>query len=261
MACPVIGEKSIIHRLRSLTMSDISPRRKMAGRVLLGAAVLALPLTASISYAESMTTPNAPPAPMIAPAPPSASGIVPTAPPAPPALPFALQSAPEAPEAPEGAHDKNIERHVVVINRDDKDHAEGTHKVVHKHRIVTRNGEVLTAEEREEIIKEVREELADVDVEIREAMEEVRVSMIEMDKEGMKTTVKTTCKNGKSGETVNSDGKRTVHICTSEVMASALLGLKEARKALAESGELPSDMRAEVLKSLDEKIANWGSEG
>jgi beta-lactamase regulating signal transducer with metallopeptidase domain len=51
MACPVLGEKSIIHRLRSLSMSHMSPRRRLAGRALLAAGVLALPLTASISYA------------------------------------------------------------------------------------------------------------------------------------------------------------------------------------------------------------------
>src|SRR5690606_21003113 len=37
MACPILGEKSIVHRLRSLSMSDISRRRRIAGRLLLGA--------------------------------------------------------------------------------------------------------------------------------------------------------------------------------------------------------------------------------
>ena len=51
MACPVLGEKSIIQRLRSLSMADISSRRRMAGRTALVAGLLALPLTASITYA------------------------------------------------------------------------------------------------------------------------------------------------------------------------------------------------------------------
>src|SRR5690606_6307672 len=67
MACPVLGDKSIIHRLRSLTMSEITPRRRMAGRALLAAGLLALPLTASISYAETMDLPE-PPEPPAAPA-------------------------------------------------------------------------------------------------------------------------------------------------------------------------------------------------
>ncbi len=51
MACPVLGEKSIIHRLRSLAMADISPRRRWAGRAALATGLLAMPLTASFSYA------------------------------------------------------------------------------------------------------------------------------------------------------------------------------------------------------------------
>ncbi|MBX7540513.1 M56 family metallopeptidase [Qipengyuania sphaerica] len=52
MACPVLGDKSIIHRLRSLSMTDISPRRRLLGRGALASAFLAVPLTASICYAE-----------------------------------------------------------------------------------------------------------------------------------------------------------------------------------------------------------------
>ncbi|HTM96422.1 MAG TPA: M56 family metallopeptidase [Croceibacterium sp.] len=53
MACPMLGEKSIIHRLRSLTMDDISHRRRLLGRGLLMAGVLALPFTATVTYAAS----------------------------------------------------------------------------------------------------------------------------------------------------------------------------------------------------------------
>ena len=260
MACPVIGEKSIIHRLRSLTMSDISPRRKIAGRALLGAAVLALPLTASITYAESLTTPAAQPAPAAAPQAAAVPGAVPPAPPAAPVAPLALQSAAEAPDAPKDVKEKH---HVYVIEREDSDVKDGEkRKVVRKHRIVSKDGEKLSKEEREAIIAEMREELENVDVEIKEAMEEVRVAMIEMDKEGMKTKIRTSCKaGGGAGETTGADGQRVVHICTSEVMASALTGLKEARKAIADSPEMDKEMRSEVLRALDEKIAQWGKEG
>ncbi|MDN3645227.1 M56 family metallopeptidase [Pontixanthobacter aestiaquae] len=259
MACPVIGEKSIIHRLRSLTMSDISPRRKLAGRALIGAAILALPLTASISYAESMTTPNLPPAAATAPkAPMLSSGVAVPAPPAPPAAPFALQAAPEAPDAPEAAES---ETRVYVIENEREGEDGKKYKKVSKHSVVVKNGEKLSEEERDAMMKELREELAEVDVEIREAMEEVRVATIEMDQNGTRTKIKTTCKNGKSGETVSSDGTRTVHVCTSEVMAQALTGIKEARKAIANDPDMAPDMRAEVLRALDEKIENWGKDG
>jgi bla regulator protein BlaR1 len=76
MACPVLGDASIIHRLRSLTMSDISPRRRLFGRALIGASALALPLTASFSYAaqaqdNDVPAPSAPPAAVAPPAPPA----------------------------------------------------------------------------------------------------------------------------------------------------------------------------------------------
>lgn len=53
MACPVLGEKSIIHRLRSLKMDDVSRRRRLLGRGLVIAGGLALPLTATVTYAQS----------------------------------------------------------------------------------------------------------------------------------------------------------------------------------------------------------------
>lgn len=53
MACPVLGEKSIVERLKCLTRPEVSGRRRAAGGALLAASALALPLTATISYADS----------------------------------------------------------------------------------------------------------------------------------------------------------------------------------------------------------------
>lgn len=71
MACPMLGEKSIVHRLRSLTMTEPTLRQRLIGRAMIGAAVLALPLTASITYAAS----DAPPAPPEAPTAPDAPKV------------------------------------------------------------------------------------------------------------------------------------------------------------------------------------------
>ncbi len=63
LSCPLIGERSIVHRLRSLAMSDLSTRRRWLGRALVAAGAFALPLTASISYsaaAQSSADPTAP---------------------------------------------------------------------------------------------------------------------------------------------------------------------------------------------------------
>jgi beta-lactamase regulating signal transducer with metallopeptidase domain len=62
MACPMLGEKSIVHRLRSLAMDDVSRRRRLLGRGLLVAGGLALPFTATVTYAAS-ESPEAPTAP------------------------------------------------------------------------------------------------------------------------------------------------------------------------------------------------------
>ncbi|MFW2350389.1 M56 family metallopeptidase [Qipengyuania sp.] len=85
MACPVLGDKSIIHRLRNLPMTDDSRRRRIAARGAVGAALLALPMTASICYVGAapalahetppemteVVAPVAPVAPPAAPAPPA----------------------------------------------------------------------------------------------------------------------------------------------------------------------------------------------
>lgn len=68
LACPINLEKSIIYRLRSLTMTEPTKTRRLAGRLLIGAAALALPLTATISYAGNEPAPPAPPAPPVHPA-------------------------------------------------------------------------------------------------------------------------------------------------------------------------------------------------
>lgn len=53
IACPVVGEASVVYRLRSMTMSEPTPLRRNLGRALLAGAALALPLTASITYAAA----------------------------------------------------------------------------------------------------------------------------------------------------------------------------------------------------------------
>ena len=58
MACPVLGEKSIVQRLKCLSRPEISSRRRAAGGALLVTTALALPLTATICYAEPDLAPS-----------------------------------------------------------------------------------------------------------------------------------------------------------------------------------------------------------
>ena len=118
MACPVLGDKSIIHRLKSLPMDDGSRGRRWAARGAVAAALLAVPMTASISYAEPVAAPEAPAAPFAPTAPVAAAFAAPDAPPAP--------AAPDAPPAPEepgerefiDAQERRIEREFIRAERD-----------------------------------------------------------------------------------------------------------------------------------------------
>lgn len=54
MASPLLGEKPIIHRLRSLARREVSARRRSIGyRAVAGVGALMLPLTASITYLDT----------------------------------------------------------------------------------------------------------------------------------------------------------------------------------------------------------------
>ena len=118
MACPVLGDKSIIHRLKSLPMDDGSRGRRWAARGAVAAALLAVPMTASISYAEPVAAPAAPAAPFAPTAPVAAAFAAPDAPPAP-----AAPDAPPAPEKPDArefiaAQERRIEREFIRAERD-----------------------------------------------------------------------------------------------------------------------------------------------
>ncbi len=272
MACPVLGEKSIIHRLRSITMSDISPRRRFAGRALIGACVLALPLTASISYAESISQP-APPPRVEAPDVPMASDI--PEPPLPPIPPFP----PSAEEALSGGQFETmfddvetrsdgsgeVRRVVVLRKKDGASGAPGDREVKRVMRFTGRGpadakgdmkkftwteeedrigGEGMSDEERAEMRREVQEAMAEMKQDLTGARREM---MIFKNEKGEITQFERDCKEGQKGPAK----------CHTEVMASALAGLKQARAEIAKNKDMQGEIRAEVLKALDDAIADW----
>jgi beta-lactamase regulating signal transducer with metallopeptidase domain len=281
MACPVLGEKSIIHRLRSLSMTDQSPRRRMAGRALLGAGLLILPLTASISYAASEAVQSAPDVPE------------PPAPPAPPEAPDAPQppeppTPPEAPEAPEPL--------TAFLFTGDDEGGEGDPKVIvsesairdkdgkeRKVRIVRRlgpDGEALKSldvdvramstmskQEHEEMRAALREALAEADREladlpraVAEAMAEAEAASAEARAHMPNVIMLNKC-NGAGGEptemVTNKDGKQTILICKSRIQASARNGLQQARDEIARDKDIPEEARKQVLQTLDRQIERW----
>ena len=70
MAGPLKGDKPIVHRLKALVRNDVPERHRLVGRSLFAASVIAVPLTATVTYA-AVEVPEAPAAPE-APQPPEA---------------------------------------------------------------------------------------------------------------------------------------------------------------------------------------------
>lgn len=288
MACPVLGEKSIIHRLRSLSMSQLSHRRRLAGRALLGLGVLALPLTATVSFAASETIAQPqPPAPPTAPEAPEA----PTPPEAPeaPMQVTIIKVDPDAPEAPAApdAPDAKDQQVIEQVFRD----ADGKERRV---RMVLRGGgpepKIIMRRigpdgagdpkiDSEAMVIELREGLAEADREladlprlIREAEAEARAARGEAGRAraearadaraGARAQVmlRRGCKPGSTEPaeaTTGKDGTTRVILCERRVYASARNGLQEARDEIAANKDIPEDARKEVLRTLDAQIARW----
>ncbi|MGI8943834.1 MAG: M56 family metallopeptidase, partial [Qipengyuania sp.] len=270
MACPVLGDKSIIHRLRGLSMTDISTRRRFAARTLLAGAVLALPLTASISYAAQDALPAPPPAP------PSAQAVATVAAPAAPAAPLAPQSPPaadapdaplppEAPEARAALHARGDGEHRVVVRRIERD-GEAPRVERHVERHVIRNiDRKMTAEERAEFereMAEMREELhrelgenGEMRGEIHQAVAEARAEAAHA--HAMAPRVVKKCKDKDSPVTSETgrDGRTTLFVCESFGDRVALKALRNVRSTIAHERNLSREERAEALRELDKEIA------
>jgi len=255
MACPVLGERSIVHRLRSLSMSEMSPRRRWFGRTLFTAGALALPLTASISYAVAQV----PPAPPIA-------SIDPDAP-----------EAPEAPEARDGD-----ERHVrtIVIRRDGEDGEPIVRRFVMRHPPgapgaaptpqFNFHGEDFDSEEFQRGMEEFQREMEQFRAEWTEKhgeewaqwAEQHRGQALAMAEQArrMAPEVVHDCNQGDNPVRTSrsDDGRQRIVICNVQInrMANTMArsSLRSARNAIAQNREMSDEVRREVLEDLDEEI-------
>lgn len=249
IACPGLGDRSIVHRLRTISMSDHSTRRRWAGRLVLAAGVLALPLTASVSYAQAEAPPP-PPEPPVAPLPPEAAEA-----PLPPRAP----EAPTVTEATASPHRViRVERHVTGDDAAGKDR---------KKRVVIRRLDGMSAEDRAELAREMAEfdrEMAQEKEELRLELEkefgkhgkmrrEIRIAMADAHNAGPR--VRVACREGQSevAESLKGkDGREELWICQAAAIAEARKGLAEARAELAREKEMSATSRAEALRSIDE---------
>lgn len=264
-------------------MSDPTPRRRMAGRALLGAGLLVLPLTASISYAASENAASAeapeaaePPAPPAPPSPPG--GPEAPLPPLPPGAPgMILIDTRTGKVTTDGDGDSEVteqvwrdadgkENRVRMVFRGGPGGPAGPDPEVTERRI-----EALRSEnkaEREAAIAEMRAE-AEAQRARREAWramagrmdgDAARPPMPPMPPMPPRLMVVSGCTPGERDmvETKDGkDGKQIITICQSRIDATAREGLESARDEIAKDNSIPEETRKRVLQTLDAQIARW----
>ncbi len=284
MACPVLGDKSIIHRLRNLTMSDISLRRRRMGGAFIGLAALALPLTASITYAQANADDEAdlpvPPAPPTAPVAPLAPDA-PDAPFAPAAPPVPLPEVDPSGDGPrvmvfETSHGKGStgKRRVMILRETSGRGASGSganadDSVIKRVIIRGPDGKMLPPDspEFEAHMKKLEERFAKLDPSFKMGDERfkavelrARQSALAAAKAGeafakIAPRVEMSCDNGDDvSASPTSDGRLTIRFCRKFAMEGALSGLRSARATIAGNTQMSSETRREVLQELDREI-------
>lgn len=274
MACPVLGDKSIIHRLRSLSMSDISPRRRLTGRAAVASAFLAVPLTASFCFAEATA----------APAPPSA-------PEAPPEWVMPVSAAPLAPPPPEALLAPDVDQDLDAVADIDRDVRVEQQVIVDKdgeRRVVRRYRRDMTAEERAELeadlaemqadlaemsaqsaisranmqreisisIAEAHADAAEARAEAMEAVTEARAEAALAHEYAPKVVLRCKDKTNIVATEVDAKGRTTMFVCEANANRIALSAVKSARKAVAADRNLTASERAEALRAIDEEISD-----
>lgn len=287
MAGPLTGDKPIIHRLKALAHKDVTPARRVLGRSLFAMAIVAVPATATVSYAameepEELQPVDVPEVPA-APAPPEAPTLV------------AALDAPEPPAAPEPPRWDGSEVEVPAPPAPPSPPAE--HKTVWIHKSVDREAERSAAlAERQAAQAERRAERdqrqMERQVERQSAQAERQAAQAErMAAEAMARAPKVEELVTRDGKKVirivqkTRDGKQVVKqemvldedcpadsprstrdgshswtvICTGApkvAMTATIKALKSARQAIVSERNLGEDVRAEILADLDREIAD-----
>lgn len=255
-------------------MSHTSPRRRFAGRAMLGLGLLALPLTATVTFAASDDVPAVP---------------EPPAPPAPPAPPEA-PTPPEAPEPPEATTPPEPPRVVIIKSADGEVEVEGEgdaeviERVIRDEdgkekriRMVFRSGpgeraaregaseaeRAARKAEAEAMMSSLKVWTAEVDRARAEIPRAIEIAIAEAEaargEAGAQVIVRRGCRPGgeEVTETAGKDGTRIVTICQARIVSSARKGLEEARDEIARDKDIPDDTRKEMLRHLDRAIARW----
>ncbi|MGX7895536.1 M56 family metallopeptidase [Tsuneonella sp. HG222] len=266
MACPIIGEKSIIHRLRSLSMSDVSMRRRWLGRALFGAAAVALPLTASVSYAQGEVAEAEMPPSAAAP-----SGEAEAAEKQVRVFRFERKGGehPTGDDAAAAAADEPGGKRIVRIRRPDiadgevqvfewsgdKPLSDEQRKKLDDMMAKVGDREFADLAKRGELLALRGEELAKRGEALGERHRQLALRFADIDKH--MPLVEANCdKAGGEGSRswTDEDGRKRIVICRRNMVAGAAMGLRQARNAIANNRDMSPEVRDEVLRELDSEI-------
>ena len=267
MACPVLGDKSVIHRLRSMSMSDVTPGRRRLGRgLIVTAATLALPLTASISYSvANAQTPDLPAPPL--------AGVAPVAPVTP--------VDPNAPVDSEAVAAGERQVQTFVVRREGPDgEPEVRHFTFERHgpnppdvpmpampRMEFHAWGDPTDPEFEKRMEEWGEQMEKWGEEYGDQWEKWGEQQGEQalawsqQAQRFAPEVVHSCDEGEMSRTTTEDGRRRVVICqeryarnAARAEAQALAALRRSRAAIASNHGMNDEVRQEVLEDLDDEI-------
>lgn len=249
MACRMLGERSIISRLRNLASAEVPAIRRRAGLGVIGVAALAMPLTASISYAA----PPLPSEPPVPPLPRVAAASMPQAPDAPavPLPPEPVESAdpdgdgaftmPAPPPTPAAPLPPNPPAPPPVQGRP-----------------------VASADMARAVAMEqaawARAQAAAVRAQVLEAAARAREAAM------MRTALHVTSSNSCGGsapviERQFVNGDRAIVLCGDVIGDQTMAGLREARRAIAGQRELAPHLREQLLRRLDSQIGRLSDGG
>ncbi len=252
MACPVLGEKSIIHRLKSLTSGEVPRARRRMGLAVIGLAALGLPLTASISYAQDR--PRVPPAP---PAPPPIERVDPDL---------------RAGSAEEEVRGERTRYRIVRREGANTISLEGDGRPPSEAEIdrvmdrMEREGASEHAREAREGAREAREQAFEHAEEVREHARELRERALEDVAQAQTEfamamrevpVVSTSTRCGGTDLVIErrlADGRDAIIICNDAVSGLAMQGLREARRDLERDRDMSGEERQRAIRKLDEQL-------
>lgn len=259
MACPMLGEKSIIHRLRSLTMTDVSSRRRRFGVAALATTALALPLTASITYAQSEPPQDGVQEERSETVDADGNRQV-----------RVIRWVGERPAEGEdgaqadGGHERHMEMHVIRLDGEGAA-GEGEHRVIRRR---VHGAEGMSEAEMQAMMEEIHRELEGIDGEVqrevRMAMAEARAAMAEAGEQRRiimrqggpgAATMEGECSDDQPVVRLElADGRRMVMVCQTAVHEQAAAGLRAALEEIASDPDMPEGVRERVLRELQQQI-------